>query len=592
MKKIIIPCLFILAVIAGAGAAEKTLGVKEYTSVDELATVITSYFPVVQGEVKAVAEDRLTVSLGTKDGIQKGVVLTVWRDGGEILHPVTKAVIGRLENEVGSLEIAEVGETASIGVMKKQLMAPKEGDRARITPKKIALALLPLRSDQPGIITELAARLKEHGRFTVLDGDKSAAFLSEKKQRDASLIKEMGSTFTLDVVLTIEILPSEGKYLVTTGIFYADARPLDTIVAMLDLRTKRTALGEVEPFFAPTPAVKSDGMELSFDAQLFAAADLEGTGTLQYVLSDGARIRIFKQGTAGWKEEWVEKIAYSSSEMQHINLDVADINGNGAPEIFVTGMLKGAVVSSVIEFKDGVYQRIADIPGFLRVLTSSRKGPMLIGDKYDPVTFFAGQPKQYAWLDGKYGPGADYPIPKNVDFYGFAHIETDDAGSLLVALNDKEQLLVYKNGAAIWKSEETYPAVEKIVMKPLTGIDATLSSPSIGFDGTEIDKTRKVKISGRVITRDLNGDGRDEVMVPKHSGGIFMNDFDKADFICMDWTGARLEIIRTIADIPGVVLSYQIVPQQGAAAHVLALVMKHGGLFKADRVRVMNFALR
>ena len=55
-----------------------------------------------------------------------------------------------------------------------------------------------------------------------------------------------------DVVVTIEILPSDGRYLVTAGIFYADdARQLDTITAMLDLRTKREAFGEVKPFFAP-----------------------------------------------------------------------------------------------------------------------------------------------------------------------------------------------------------------------------------------------------------------------------------------------------------------------------------------------------
>ena len=149
--------------------------------------------------------------------------------------------------------------------------------------------------------------LKESGRFTVLDNEKVAAFLSDKKQRDASLIKEIGKTFNLDIVLTIEIIPSESKYLVTAGLYYADdARPLDTIVAMLDLRTKRDALGEVKPFFAPPMEEKREIADLPFDAQLFAAADLEGTGSLQYVFSDGAKLHVFKQGPSGWREEWVE----------------------------------------------------------------------------------------------------------------------------------------------------------------------------------------------------------------------------------------------------------------------------------------------
>ena len=252
MKKVIIQCLLTMVLFTSAAAGEKPPGMKEYTSVDELATAISSYFPRVQGEVKAVAGDQLTVALGTKDGLQQGVVLTVWRDGKEILHPVTNMAIGRIEEEIGSLEVSVVGETTSTGVMKKKQRTPKEGDKARITPKKIGLALVPLRAEHPEIIQGLAERLKEKGRFDLLDSEKGMAFLNNGKQRDASLIKELGRTFNLDVVVTIEILPSDGRYLVTAGIFYADdARQLDTITAMLDLRTKRDAFGEVKPFFAP-----------------------------------------------------------------------------------------------------------------------------------------------------------------------------------------------------------------------------------------------------------------------------------------------------------------------------------------------------
>ena len=476
MRKVIIQCLLFLTIVTGAAAAEKTLGMKEYTSVDELATAISSYFPRVQGEVKSVAGDQITIALGTKDGLQQGVLLTVWSEGKEILHPVTKMVIGHQEEEVGSLEVTAVGEMTSTGVMTKKLKEPKAGDKARITPKKIELGIVPLRAEHAEIIQALAGRLKESGRFTVLDSEKGAAFLNDKKQRDASLIREMGKTFNLDVVLTVEVHPSDNKYLVTTGIFYADdARPLDTIVAMLDLRTKRDALGEVNPFFAPQSEKKSDILELTFDARLFAAADLEGTGSLQYVFSDGAKLHIFKQWPSGWREEWVETIAYPSWEMQQFNIDVADINGNGRPEIFVTGMLNGTVNSFVIEFKDGVYQRIADVPGFLRVVASSRKGSILIGQGYNPVSFFAGQPKQYVWLDGKYVSTAEFPLPKGVDLYGFAYADAGEASPLLVALDVNDQLLVYSNGVIVWKSEEKYPTVGKTVIKPLTGIDAVLT---------------------------------------------------------------------------------------------------------------------
>jgi len=41
--------------------------------------------------------------------------------------------------------------------------------------------------------------------------------------------------------------------------------------------------------------------------------------------------------------------------MQQFRIDVADINGNGRPEIFVTRMLDGRVSSYVVEFENGPF---------------------------------------------------------------------------------------------------------------------------------------------------------------------------------------------------------------------------------------------
>jgi hypothetical protein len=261
-------------------------------------------------------------------------------------------------------------------------------------------------------------------------------------------------------------------------------------------------------------------------------------------------------------------------------------------------MLNSKVISYVIEFREGAYQRIADAPGFFRVVSSSGKGGILIRQGYDPVSFFAGQPKQYVWLDGKYVPTVEFPLPKGVDLYGFTSVDPEGTSPFLVALSDKDQLLVYSNGAMIWKGEEQYPAVERIVLKPETGIDALLSPPSTGInalispDTEQIDKTRKVRIRGRVCAMDLNGDGRDEILLPKNSGATFMSGHKQAEFVDLGWTGARLEQRWSIRDIPGAVLDYQIVRQQGSGAQVLVLVKTYGGLFAADHVRVMSFATK
>jgi hypothetical protein len=131
--------------------------------------------------------------------------------------------------------------------------------------------------------------------------------------------------------------------------------------------------------------------------------------------------------------------------------------------------------------------------------------------------------------------------------------------------------------------------------KPLTGIEAVISAPPTAVNAVNLstdieDKSRKVRISGRVCAVDLNGDGRDEILVPKNSGGTFLSGNNKSEFIGLGWTGARFEQRWSIGEIPGAVLDYQIIRHQGSGTQVLALVMTPGGLFGADRYRVMSYA--
>ncbi len=588
MKKIFICCLLLLAIGADVSAAGKPLGVEEYTSIDELATEIVSYFPKVQGAVKTVKGDRLTIALGTKDGLMPGVELTLWRDGKEIVHPVTGAVIGRVEEQVGSAEVLSLSETSSTAVMKDRMLDPKPGDKARITPKKINLAILPVRADHPEVIRGLTERLNELGRFTLLDGEKAAAFLKGKDQRDNSLVREMSKAFNLDVIAAVGIYPSEGgKILVTTRLFYADeARPLDTIVAMIDLSSKKDAFGEVKPYFAPMKVEKGSIAELPFEAQLFATADLDGNGGLEYVFSDGARIHIYRQSAAGWHEEWAEPAVSGGEEIQHINLDVADINGNGVPEIFVTEMRNGEVKSYVVEFHGGLYQRIAEVPGFLRVVNYPGMGRILIGQDYNPKSFYTGPPRRYEWSDGKYVLGREVSLPDGIGLYGFVFANVGEASPLLVALSEKDRVVVYSKDTPVWKSEETYPTVGITVTKPVTDVVAVTQSV------VESEKERQVRIMGRVLALDVNGDGKDEIVLVKNIGDSFFGQYSKAEIVSLGWTGARLDQRWTIKDIPGAVLDFQIARQENAGANILALVKSPGGLFSKDTYKVMTYTAK
>jgi len=598
MKKLHVFAVLVFVLISSLAFADKPLGPVEMTSIDELAYAVSLYFPKVQGAVTAVNGDRITIALGEKNGLMPGMVLTVWREGSEILHPVTKAVLGRAEDEVGTVEVVSVKEATSEAVMRKQVKEPKAGDRARITPKKISIGILPLRSDRPEIIQGLAESLGQLGRFTVLGNDKVSAFLTDKKQRDASLIMEMGSVFSLDAVVAVGIFPSEGKYLVTGRIFTAaDAKPIDTIVALLNLTSKREALGDVRPFFAPVPvkdlSVKMP--DLPVDTRYFVMADLDGDGAAENVFSDEKKLSVYRAEKTGWKEVWTESVDKKEREQQQFRVDVADINGNGRPEIFVTRMLNEKVSSYVLEFENGSFRRIADIPGFLRVVRYPGRGPVLIGQDYNAEKFFTGQPREYAWSGNAYTPGAPVVLPKGVDLYSFVFADFGEGRPLLVSFDNDRHLVVYSGETALWKSEERYHTVETVLTKPLTGIDAAVGSDSADFNkanilpGPAIDKSRLVRINGRMIAADMYGSGKDDLVVAKNSPSSFLGGYKGGELAVLGWTGVRLEPRWSVKDLAGPVLDIQVSRTDKAAVQVNGLVKVSGGIFSKDTVRVEKY---
>ena len=71
-------------------------------------------FPNLRGAVVAVKGRDLYLSLGGKDEVVKGVKLNVYREGAPFRHPATGVVLGKLEEEIGEVEVVEVREKFSI----------------------------------------------------------------------------------------------------------------------------------------------------------------------------------------------------------------------------------------------------------------------------------------------------------------------------------------------------------------------------------------------------------------------------------------------------------------------------------------------
>jgi hypothetical protein len=591
-KMLLVLVLFAL-VLAPPVRAEDPLGPAEYTSIDELALVIAGYFPKLAGGVTAVQNGTVTIDLGAKDGIKPNMVLSLWRPGKELLHPVTKAVLGRAEIEVGAIEVTIVAEASATARMKHQLLPPQTGDLARISPRKINIAVVPLRNDRPEIIEGLVERLGELGRFTVLEPPKVAAFLQERTQRDASLVREIGTAFALDAVVTVAILPTEDKQLITARIFYSDeAQPLDTIVATLSLTSKREALGDIRPFFAPLKPVAAAGNrmpDLPVAARYFAIADVDGDGTAEFCFSDARAVTVYKPAEGGWSAVASESVPGAESKQQQIWIDAADINGNGKAEVFVSRMLNGKVSSYALELRDGAFQRIAEAPGFLRVLSMPGRKPALLGQDYSAENLFSGSPKEYQWDGSIFAAGPALPVAKGVNLLSLAVANLGEAQPLVVTLDKDDIVALYSGDARIWKSEEEYPAVTAKVVLPRTGLESVLGRDPSNMDtitfstgAAQSEDRRTVRLPGRILAADLSGKGVDDVIVAKNDTRSLVGGYGKGELHGLAWTGARLNPRWSIKDIDGSVLDIGAGPGSTGKTAAYALVKKDGGLFKKD----------
>jgi len=83
--------------------------------INRLATTISQDLPLVDGYVISVDSDRLTLDIGTNKGLKKGMKCIVYKEGKEIIHPMTRKVLGKETEELGELKLVQVYPEYSVG---------------------------------------------------------------------------------------------------------------------------------------------------------------------------------------------------------------------------------------------------------------------------------------------------------------------------------------------------------------------------------------------------------------------------------------------------------------------------------------------
>src|ERR1043166_518903 len=166
------------------------------SSIGVLVDQVKDRFPKVDGDVLEVQDKAVTLSLGKKDGLTAGIELSVYREGRELRHPKTGALLGKTEQTVGGVLIEQVFEGYSTGgVPRGGEVQP--GARARVSAGKIALTVIPLVEGVKDALAEAAVQalvegLNQTGRFAVAAGDGIAANLVQEGLQKEEILNGKG----------------------------------------------------------------------------------------------------------------------------------------------------------------------------------------------------------------------------------------------------------------------------------------------------------------------------------------------------------------------------------------------------------------
>ena len=278
-----------------------------------------------------------------------------------------------------------------------------------------------------------------------------------------------------------------------------------------------------------------------------------------------------------------------------LSVDVADINGNGRPEIFVSNQRDTAAKSYVFEFANNRLTPILkDVPYYFRVM-KLQNGPTLLGQRGADDNYFQGDVQTMTYSGGQYKPGGSAGIPKTINVFQFTLANLTGTGKeFLVSVKSKDNVLKVqtRNGNDLWSSEASYAGTGIYMRAGLSITDGNTT-----FYETTDDK--RLYIPSRLLTADLNGDGIDEIIVAKNDRPGVSDMFDRwrtyshGEVDSLSYTQMGMKENWRSRRLPGPIIDYQIKDfnNDGRPDLVVAVVLEVGRGMVDSRSVIVSYEL-
>jgi len=299
--------------------------------------------------------------------------------------------------------------------------------------------------------------------------------------------------------------------------------------------------------------------------------DVDGDGKLETVIVTPQQIHIYK---------YEEGRFYNSGSIardkykRYIGVDVADINGNGIDEIFVTALnsQRNMVSSFVLEFKNQAYEKLSKNDRFYyRVIDLPNRGKILLGQKSAGKPF-RGRIVEIIWDGSAYTAGDRIGRVRNNNIIGLAYGDVmNDGQNRIVAYNRADRIQILKQtGKPRWTSGDPY------------------GGNMLYFAGEKKgagDMVNPQYLPVRMRITDINNDGKYEVITARNHDIAFnllkdFRRFNKSYLVSLSWDGIGLASVWKTRSISGRVSDFAIgdFDDDGVQELVASVVIKEGDI--------------
>ena len=278
--------------------------------------------------------------------------------------------------------------------------------------------------------------------------------------------------------------------------------------------------------------------------------DLEGDGKNELVMIDKGTVYVYKwikntlSETAAIKGSWSPNYAYVS---------VADMDGNGRAEIYVTNLTLSNVSSFVLEWDGSRFKEIISGQKWLfRVIELPGRGRTIVGQQRGVEGSYFGGVFALVRQGDNLTAGEPIKLPHGGNVFNFVKSDlTGKGGVYTTMLNPYEYLEVFDGqGARLWKSDDYYGGSLAFIEDMTTEMNRMVHTAV------------RVFLPSPIFLSDVDGDGKKEVVICQNISKTLRvtNDFrwfgsGKVHF--MAWDGVGLNTVWTSQKLSGTVVGYE-----------------------------------